>query len=284
MMTTPTKTSVIDYFPKISNDEHIRIQNAQMEVDIMDLRNVQVRQKIRFVGKRRNVSAAHKSDVYEDITDEDGAVDDLDHNCAIVIPIPAFAPAIGPSDDDAPMIVREEVDHKAAQVASAPFIRSSDDDAPMIVREEVDHKAAQVASAPSIRSSDDDAPMIVREEEAEQVEQDREVNEEEEEDDDEKEDVDDHDDEAISDENEAVDLLDLTLAVPASAPLDWSHSLFYDRCRHSGSDTTSGSSRSAESSSSMEAWLDDSPMMTSKEMKKVQRYMQRTCGHKRSYK
>jgi hypothetical protein len=255
MMTTPTKTSLIDYFPKISNDEHIRIQNAQMAVDIMDLRNVQVRQKIRFVGKRRLDSAAHKSDVHEDITDDDGAVDDLDLNCAIAILIPAFAPAIGPSH--------------------------SDDDAPMVVRKEVDLTAVQAAS-----DDDDDAPMIVRQEEAEQVELDGEVNEEENEEDNEIEDVDHHDDEGITDENEAVDLLDLTLSVPASAPLplDWSHSLFYDRCRHSGSDTTSGSSRSAESSSSMEAWLDDSQLMTSKEMKKVQKYMQRTCGHKRSYK
>ena len=50
---TPARKSVKDFFQKISTDEHIKIQDAQMivlsQADIMDLRSVQVRAKTRNV-------------------------------------------------------------------------------------------------------------------------------------------------------------------------------------------------------------------------------------------
>ncbi len=59
---------------------------------------------------------------------------------------------------------------------------------------------------------------------------------------------------------------------------------YYDACKHDGSDTTSGATESSESSNSMDEWLDKSPVMTSKEQKKVNRFMQKLTGKKRRYK
>lgn len=59
---------------------------------------------------------------------------------------------------------------------------------------------------------------------------------------------------------------------------------YYNACKHDGSDTTSGATESSESSNSMDEWLDKSPVMTSKEQKKVNRFMQKVTGKKRRYK
>jgi hypothetical protein len=60
---------------------------------------------------------------------------------------------------------------------------------------------------------------------------------------------------------------------------------FYSACKQDGSDTSSGeSSRTDESEHSLNEWLDKEPVMTKKEMKKVQKYMLRVTGKKRHYK
>jgi hypothetical protein len=61
-------------------------------------------------------------------------------------------------------------------------------------------------------------------------------------------------------------------------------SIFYDKCVHKGTDITSGSSGADDSSSSsMNAWLDDAPVMTSKEKRKVQKFMKKLRGKKRRF-
>jgi hypothetical protein len=101
-------------------------------------------------------------------------------------------------------------------------------------------------------------------------------------------DDDDEGDDDEEDDDEAVDLLDLTSAVPPASepivPFNHPHqSIFYDKCVHRSSIITSGSSGTDESSSSMNNWLDDTPVMTSKEKKKVQKFMKRVSGVKRRF-
>jgi hypothetical protein len=70
---TPARKSVLDFFQKISTDEHIKIQDAQIsdltQADIMDLRSVQVRAK-----KRNVVRAAKKICVVRSTNDHEGSV------------------------------------------------------------------------------------------------------------------------------------------------------------------------------------------------------------------
>jgi hypothetical protein len=81
------------------------------------------------------------------------------------------------------------------------------------------------------------------------------------------------DEEDEGDDDEAVDLL-----------MHPHQSIFYDQCQHKGEEITSGSSGPDESSSSsMNAWLDDSPVMTGKEKRKVQQFMKKLSGKKRRF-
>jgi hypothetical protein len=60
---------------------------------------------------------------------------------------------------------------------------------------------------------------------------------------------------------------------------------FYSACKQDGSDTSSGeTSGTDESAHSLNEWLDKEPVMTKKQMKKVQEYMQKVTGIKRHYK
>jgi hypothetical protein len=99
------------------------------------------------------------------------------------------------------------------------------------------------------------------------------------------------------DEDEAVDLFDLTAAIPADTQpigplkkkkkkqLKASDMPYYSACKQNGSDTSSGESSSTdESSNSLNEWLDKEPVMTQKQMKKVQKYMLKVTGIKRHYK
>jgi hypothetical protein len=58
---TPARKTVKDFFQKVSTDEHIKIQDANMEVDVMDLRSVRTyrRQPVR---KRRVEDADDEDD------------------------------------------------------------------------------------------------------------------------------------------------------------------------------------------------------------------------------
>ncbi len=86
------------------------------------------------------------------------------------------------------------------------------------------------------------------------------------------------DEEDEEDDHEAVDLL-----------IHPHQSIFYDKCQHKktlhkGAEISSGSSGSDETScSSMNDWLDDSPVMTAKEERKVQQFMKKVSGIKRRF-
>lgn len=97
---------------------------------------------------------------------------------------------------------------------------------------------------------------------------------------------------------EAVDLFDLRRDVPpasepvvatnritatSSIPLLEQNNPFYSACQHSGSDTTSGQTGTSEDGSSIASFLDDEPIMSQKEQKKVDKFMAKLVGTKRKH-
>ncbi len=97
----------------------------------------------------------------------------------------------------------------------------------------------------------------------------------------------DDDDEALFDLSAAVPPADPPIVPPTkkkAVALRPDRMPYYNACKHDGSDTTSGETESSESSNSMDEWLDKSAVMTSKEQKKVNRFMQKVTGKKRRYK
>jgi hypothetical protein len=58
---TPARKTVKDFFQKISTDDHIKIQDAMMEVDVMDLRRIQTYRR-HPVRKRRVEDADDEED------------------------------------------------------------------------------------------------------------------------------------------------------------------------------------------------------------------------------
>jgi hypothetical protein len=76
---TPARKSVKDFYPKISSDDHWKIQDAHIaalsQADIMDLRNVEIG-AVR--AKKRCAIKTPDADKSPDDDDDDGADDDAD--------------------------------------------------------------------------------------------------------------------------------------------------------------------------------------------------------------
>ncbi len=58
---TPARKTVKDFFQKVSTDDHIKIQDSMMEVDVMDLRSIRTYRRPR-VKKRRVEDADDEED------------------------------------------------------------------------------------------------------------------------------------------------------------------------------------------------------------------------------
>jgi formaldehyde-activating enzyme involved in methanogenesis len=58
---TPARKTVKDFFPKISTDDHIKIQDSMMEIDVMDLRSIRTYRRP-SVTKRRVENADDEED------------------------------------------------------------------------------------------------------------------------------------------------------------------------------------------------------------------------------